>query len=102
MGTTAAVRRRGRPARVEGQAATARVWVYLTPEERADLGTVARDNGYGDLGAFLRDVINAAVADYRDRPVFRGRVPHGARVVSDDGSVSGECVAFPGRGHGAR
>lgn len=70
MGTAAAVRRRGRPARVEGQAATARVWVFVTPDERADLVRVARENGYGDIAPFVRDVVNAAVAEYRERPVF--------------------------------
>lgn len=63
--------RRGRPSRVPGQLASERVWVRLTPKERADLKAVATENGKS-VGEVLRDAMNEYVADYQERtaPLF--------------------------------
>lgn len=58
-------RRRGRPPRVEGQAATKRVWVFVTPTERAELEAVAKENGQ-TVSAYIRDVVTDAVAEARE------------------------------------
>ena len=72
------VRRRGRPPRVDGEVATARVWAWLTPRERAELERVANDNGV-PVAALIREAVNEYVADYGERRVFPTRVilPHG-------------------------
>jgi hypothetical protein len=67
-------RRRGRPRRAE-DVATADVRIRLTPAERTDLEEVARANGHADLASFIRDAVNTAVAEYRERGVFVDRKP---------------------------
>lgn len=64
----AASRRRGRPRRVD-EVSTARVWALLTAAERRDLAVVARENGV-TIAVFIRDAVNDAVCEYRERPVF--------------------------------
>jgi predicted HicB family RNase H-like nuclease len=64
--------KRGRPARASVPASEI-VKVRLTPSERADLDTVAAENGVSRNELF-RDAINEYVADYRERLVFRA--PH--------------------------
>lgn len=45
--------------------------VRLTDVERRDLEQVARDN-QTDLSGVVREAVNEYVADYRERPAFRG------------------------------
>jgi uncharacterized protein (DUF1778 family) len=47
-------------------------WIHIrtTEDERRDLEQVARDN-HTDLSGFIREAVNEAVADYRERPTFR-------------------------------
>lgn len=61
--------KRGRPARVEGERATERIWALLTPHERAALAVVAKDNGI-TIGQLIRDAVNDYVADYGERHLF--------------------------------
>lgn len=61
-------RRRGRPRRTDALA-SARVWAFLTAEERRDLAAVAAENGV-TIAVFIRDAVNDAVCEYRERPVF--------------------------------
>jgi hypothetical protein len=42
----------------------------VTPEERAALATVARENNV-PLATVVRDAVNTYVQDYREDPVFR-------------------------------
>jgi len=62
-------RRRGRPTRVAGERATARIWAFLTSTERQALDAVAHDNGL-TVAQVIRDAVNEYVADYSDRRVF--------------------------------
>lgn len=60
-----------RPPR-SGEAATVLTVIRMTPTERRDLETVARENRT-TIGGVLRDAANEYVADYRERPVFGRR-----------------------------
>lgn len=64
-----AVRKRGRPRRVEGERASERIWALLTPNERASLVAAAKENGI-TISQLIRDAVNDYVADYGERPVF--------------------------------
>jgi len=63
-------KRTGRRPRVPGHASCVRLSVRLTPDERRDLESVARDN-QTSLTDVLREAVNEYVADYRDRAVFQ-------------------------------
>lgn len=59
-----------RPARF-GEPATEAIRVRVTREQRRELRRVARENRT-DVTGVIRDAVNTYVADYRERPVFRG------------------------------
>jgi TRAP-type C4-dicarboxylate transport system substrate-binding protein len=61
-------RKPGRPTRVEGEAASERIWSFLTPTERAELQRVADDTGQR-VAELVRDAINEYVADFSERRV---------------------------------
>jgi hypothetical protein len=58
-----------RPRRIDSASSTERLTIRLTPDERRDLETVARENGTS-LAETLREAVNEYVADYRERAVF--------------------------------
>lgn len=58
------------PRPIYGERASVSIHIRLTPTQRADLELVARQNQYTDLAAFIRDAIDEAVADCRERGVF--------------------------------
>jgi hypothetical protein len=60
-------RRRGRPSRIEGEAASERIWGYLTASEKRAMQAVARDLGV-TVGELLRDAVNDYVAEVSERP----------------------------------
>lgn len=63
-------RRRGRPARVDGQRASRRIEFRLTVDENARLEALARENGI-PIAALIREAVNEFVADYaEDRRPF--------------------------------
>lgn len=47
--------------------------LYLTDQEKADLFTVAQELGHRSASDFVREAVNEAVADYRERRVFQRR-----------------------------
>lgn len=55
-----------------GVRATARIWLRVTPEERAALEQVAADN-QSTVGAVVREAVNEFVSDYGERRVFPRR-----------------------------
>ena len=59
----------GRPCRVRNEPASARIWAWLTPTERADLGSIAVAQGE-PIAVVIREAVNVYVADFRDRAVF--------------------------------
>lgn len=60
--------RRG-PKPQRGDVASVTIQIRLTPNERADLEQVAKDN-HTSLTDIIRESVNEFVADYRDKPVF--------------------------------
>ena len=63
---------RSRPGRRprSGAGASRFVSIRVTPEERAELVLVARENRM-TLTGFIREAVNEAVSDYREAVVFR-------------------------------
>lgn len=59
----------GRPPRIDGEHASERVWLRLTPAEREALKAAAQENGE-PVGVLLRNAVNAYVADFSEREVF--------------------------------
>jgi hypothetical protein len=57
--------RRGRPSRVEGEVATARIWAWLTPQERTRLLRVALENRL-TIAQVVREAVNDFVAEYSE------------------------------------
>lgn len=65
-------RKRGRPARVEGQRADHALRIWLTPSERAALERMAIENHHASIAALVREAVNEFVADYGGRKIFSG------------------------------
>ena len=65
----------GRP-RQGDEVATAAIRVRVTPAQRQAIQQAAEVNQTSPSGV-IRDAVNAYVADYGDRPVFRGTKPGG-------------------------
>jgi hypothetical protein len=61
--------RGGRRPRVVGVQSSSRLTIRLTPGERSDLESVAREN-HTNLADVLREAVNEYVNDYRERKVF--------------------------------
>lgn len=61
--------KRGRPPRIIGELASARIWGYLTPTERQALKLVARASGQ-TLGHLIREAVNEYVADFSEKHIF--------------------------------
>ena len=63
-------RPRGRPPRVAGEAASVRIWAWLTRSERDALQRVANETGE-PLAVILRDAVNEYVSEFCERRIFR-------------------------------
>jgi hypothetical protein len=61
-------RRRGRPRRIPSEAATVRIWAFVTPSERAAIEELA--GGEMTIAQLIRDAVNAYVADFNDSDIF--------------------------------
>jgi 3-methyladenine DNA glycosylase AlkD len=66
-------RRGGRPT-LAGERATRLIRIRMTEQEARDLADIAKLN-LKSRAAFMRDAINEAVADCRDRRVFQRQRP---------------------------
>jgi uncharacterized protein (DUF1778 family) len=62
--------RRGRKPRLEGAAARERFGFRISASERHDLLAVANELGQ-DASEFVREAVNEAVADFRERKLFK-------------------------------
>lgn len=81
-------RARGRPRRIDAEAATERIWAWLTPSERRALERCAADVG-ADLAVVIREAVNEYVADYGERRVF-------SVTGNSESSVSSSCIQRSG------
>lgn len=63
-------RKPGRPSRVEGEASSERISIWLTPSERDALEQAALANGQSPCD-LVREAVNEYVADFSERGVFR-------------------------------
>jgi uncharacterized protein (DUF1778 family) len=62
------------------EAASERLVIRVTKSQKQDLRTVAEENET-DLTSFVRDAVNEAVADYRERRVFVVHAKTNSRVT---------------------
>jgi len=60
---------RGRRPRISGQNSSAKLWFYLTDDEKAQLRSMSDESGLA-MAAIVREAINEFVSDYAERRVF--------------------------------
>lgn len=60
---------RGRPPRIRGEIASARIWAWLTNDERQSLRALSEETGK-PIAEIVREAVNVYVADFSEQRVF--------------------------------